>query len=114
MKEYTIDAKNRKLGRVASETAVFLMGKNSPEYEKNIVPDVRVKIINSSGICIDKNKIERKTYYSHSGYLGNLKRINVEKMIQKKGMAEVIKRAVYGMLPKNKLRAEMIKKLEIK
>lgn len=110
-KEYTIDALNRTVGRVASEVAFKLMGKNTPEYQPNVAPDVKVTIINTSKAKIPATKLKGKVYYRHSQYPGGQKAETMEMVIAKFGHGEVFRRAVYGMLPKNKLRAIMIKNL---
>ncbi|MDQ3089912.1 MAG: 50S ribosomal protein L13 [bacterium] len=112
--KYTLDATNKKLGRLASEIAVLLMGKNRPDFAKNRIPDVSVEILNSSKIVVTANKLRDKTYVSHSGYPGALKTSTMSQIVEKKGMKEVLKRAVLGMLPKNKLRPQMMKNLDIK
>lgn len=111
--EHTIDAKNKKLGRVASQAAVLLMGKNTPEFAKNTVADVKVHITNASKLDINAKKIAEKEYASYSGYPGGLKFNQAKMLIEKKGTGELLKKAVYGMLPTNKLRARMIKSLII-
>jgi large subunit ribosomal protein L13 len=112
-KEYIVDALNRTVGRVASEVAMKLMGKNTPEYEPNVAPKVSVKIINTSKAKIPATKIKAKEYLRHSQYPGGQKSETMERVIAKFGHGEVFKRAVYGMLPKNKLRAVMIKNLTV-
>ncbi|KKQ82424.1 MAG: 50S ribosomal protein L13 [Parcubacteria group bacterium GW2011_GWF2_38_76] len=112
-KEYTIDAINRTVGRVASEAAFKLMGKNTPEYEANIAPKVTVKIINASKAKIPVAKLKAKVYLRHSQYPGGQKSETMEQVIAKFGYGEVFKRAVYGMLPKNKLRSIMINNLSL-
>lgn len=113
MKEYTIDAKDMKLGRLASEVAVLLMGKNLPEYAKNKVADVKVTITNASHLDISQKKAKTKEYFRWSGYPGGQKRETLEDIVTKKGTAEAIRKAVRGMLPGNKLRPLMLKRLEI-
>ena len=111
--KHTIDATGKKLGRVASEAAQFLMGKNSPEFRRNIVAENKVEIINVSKAEISDKKKEDKFYEEFSGYPGGLNRNAMKRVIEKQGVAEVFQRAVYGMLPTNKLRAKMIKNLTI-
>lgn len=112
IQEYKIDAKNRILGRLASEAAVLLWGKNKPDFAPNKVPNAKVQIFNISKIKISGKKFEQKLYYSHSGYVGNLK-TKTFKEIFEKDPCQVVQRAVLGMLPKNKLRKIMIKNLEL-
>ena len=111
--EYTIDAINRTVGRVASEAAMVLMGKNKASYERNIAPDVKVLIINASKAKIPAKKFKTKEFYRHSQYRGGLKIETIESIVNKFGYGKVFEKAVYGMLPKNKLRAVMIKNLSV-
>lgn len=111
--KYTIDATNRKLGRVATEAAVFLVGKERPDFERNKLSGNLVEIINTSKADIDVKKIETKEYNRYSGYPGGLKTETMKKVISKKGYVEVFKKAVYGMLPSNRLRDKMMKNLTI-
>ena len=111
--EYTIDALNKAVGRVASEAAFKLMGKNKADYQANVAPNVVVKIINASKAKIPVNKLKDKVYLRHSQYPGGQKSENMAMVIARFGYGEVFHRAVYGMLPKNKLRSIMIKNLSI-
>ncbi len=113
MKKIEIDAKNNNLGRVASEAAKILMGKNSPEYKANVVADVKVRIINASQIKLDAKKLKQKKYKRYSGYPGGQREETMETVIKKKGYREIFNKAVYGMLPGNRLRKEIMKNLEI-
>jgi len=109
---HTIDATNKVLGRLASETAVLLRGKHKPNFWPNKDLGDYVVVKNVDKIRLTGKKLEKKIYYRHSGYLGHLKKIPLKKLFAEKP-AEVLKRAVFGMLPKNKLRAKMIKRLRI-
>ncbi|MFC1731747.1 50S ribosomal protein L13 [candidate division KSB1 bacterium] len=111
--EHTIDAKGKKLGRVASEAAHVLMGKDKPNFEKHVVADVTVKIMNSETLSITPKKASTKIYTHYTGYPGGLRKQTLEEVKEKKGMEEVIRKAVYGMLPGNKLRGELMKRLII-
>lgn len=111
MQKYIIDAENKGVGRVATEAAVLLMGKNLGDFKKNVVPQVEVLIKNSSKSIIKGKKKEAKTYARYSGYPGGLKKPNMKEVISKKGFAEVYTKAISGMLPKNKLRTRMLKNL---
>ncbi|PIP87265.1 50S ribosomal protein L13 [Candidatus Campbellbacteria bacterium CG22_combo_CG10-13_8_21_14_all_36_13] len=113
-KEYTIDAKGRKLGRLATEIAVLLIGKNEPNFKTNVLPDVNVFVTNVDLMDIDDKKASTKKYYRYSGYPGGQKAETLAQVRDKKGTGEVLKTAVYGMLPINKLRKERMKKLIIK
>lgn len=113
--KYILDAKKKKLGRIASEAASILMGKNSPDFVRNALPrDTSVEVINTSQLDIFPKKIAKKTYAKYSGYPGGLKHEKMETIISKKGIKEAFRLAVYGMLPSNKLRPRMMKKLTIK
>lgn len=109
----TIDATNKKIGRVASEAAKILMGKDSPMYEANKVTTVGVHIINASKADISEKKKGEKEYKWFTGYPSGLKSRTLDEMMVKRGVSEVFRKAIMGMLPKNRLRAEMIKKLKI-
>ncbi len=112
-KDYKIDAEGKTIGRVASEAAKVLMGKDSPEYKPNVVVSVAVQIVNASKSNISEKKKVGKTYSRYSGYPGGQKVRNLEDLISKKGISEVYKKAVYGMLPGNRLRSERMKNLSI-
>lgn len=111
-KTHTIDAANKVLGRLATEIAILLRGKNKPDFAPNKDMGDFVTVRNFSKIRITGKKFEQKIYYRHTGYLGGLKEISLKKLF-KKDPAEVLKKAVFGMLPKNKLRAKQIKRLRI-
>lgn len=113
MKNHTIDAKGKKLGRLATEIAILLMGKDTPEFAKNIVPNVKVTVTNASEIDIPEPKKESKNYKHYSGYPGGLRHEKMKEALDKKGIAEVIRVTVNGMLPKNKLRSKMINNLSV-
>ncbi len=112
--KHVIDAKNRSIGRVATEAAVLLMGKNLPEFARNNVPEVKVEITNTSKANIDEKKKTQKTYSRYSGYPGGLRQPTMNEVISKKGYGELFKEAVSGMLPKNKLRQKMMNNLIVK
>ena len=109
----TIDATNKKLGRIAQEAAMALMGKDSPAYESNKIVSEGVHIINASKASITEKKKLTKDYKSFSGYPSGLKIRTLDDLITKRGISEAFRKAIMGMLPKNRLRAEMIKKLKI-
>ncbi len=113
MTKYTIDAAGKKLGRVASEAASILMGKNRTDFAKNIVPEVEVVIENASQLDISAKKKEEKEYRYYSGYPGGLRFESLKALLEKKGIKEVMRKTVYGMLPTNKLRKDMIKNLSV-
>jgi large subunit ribosomal protein L13 len=109
---HIIDAANKSLGRLATEVAVLLQGKHKPDYApyKDIGDFVVVK--NFDKVKFTGKKFENKIYYHHSGYLGGLKEIPLWRLF-KKDPAKVLRKAVLGMLPKNKLRSRMIKRLKV-
>jgi len=111
--KYTIDAKDKKIGRIASEAASYLMGKNRTDYVRNAIPDVSVTITNAAKVVITQKKASKTEYAKYSGYPGGLRYEKLSEVAAKKGYREVIRRAVFGMLPTNKLRPRMIKKLTI-
>ncbi|MFW6282681.1 MAG: 50S ribosomal protein L13, partial [Minisyncoccales bacterium] len=112
-KTHTIDVANRKLGRVATEIACLLIGKNKPNYAPHKDNGDMVIIENPDQIAVTGEKKKKKKYFNHSGYLGGLKEKTFEELLEKKP-GKLIKQAVYGMLPKNKLRDKRIKRLKIK
>ncbi len=108
---HTIDASGKILGRFATEIAVLLRGKNKPDFIPNKDMGDFVVVKNINKIEVTGKKLEKKIYYHHSGYLGGLKETPLKKLFEK-DPGEVLKRAVFGMLPKNKLRAKQIKRLK--
>ncbi len=111
--KYTLDAQGKKIGRVASEAAKLLMGKNTPEYARNIAPDIDVEIVNASKADVSVKKMAQELKASWSEYPSGIKVPTVGLIIEKKGYKELFRRAVDGMLPRNKLRAKMIKRLTV-
>ena len=111
--EYTLDAQEKSVGRVATEAAMALMGKNTPSYKPNVAPDVSVRTVNASKANISEKKKGEKTYERYSGYPGGLKSATMGEVIEKKGYGEIFRMAVKGMLPKNKLQAVMMKNLTV-
>jgi len=108
---HTIDATDKVLGRLATQIAVLLRGKQKPEFVpyKDMGDFVIVK--NAEKIKLTGRKRKQKKYYHHTGFMGGLKEVPLEKIF-KRDPGEILKRAVYGMLPKNKLRAKQIKRLK--
>lgn len=109
----TIDASGKSLGRVASRAASLLMGKNSVKFRRNVRADVKVKIVNASKLSLSAKKTASKIYTRYSGYPGGLREEILSHLIARRGIAEALERAVGGMLPKNKLRAETMKRLVV-
>lgn len=110
--EYTIDVKteNKTLGRIATQAATILRGKNTPQFTPNVAPDVKVMITNASSLELSPKRLE-ELYLRYSGYPGGQKASTKAKVIAKHGYSEIFRKAVYGMLPKNKLRDQMMKNL---
>lgn len=111
--KHTLDAQNRSIGRVATEAAVLLMGKNTTTFVKNAIPDITVEIKNASKAKITGSKMSQKTYSRYSGYPGGLRQPTMTQVIAKKGYSQLIKEAISGMLPKNKLRTKMLNNVKI-
>lgn len=109
----TIDAENKALGRVAAQAAKLLMGKHKTSFAKNVLDLDGVKIINASKVFLSGTKAGSKTYLRYSGYAGGLKEETYDMLVARKGHEEVIRQAVLGMLPKNRLQAKRIKQLTI-
>ena len=110
-KTHKIDAKDKAPGRLASDIAILLRGKNKPSFEPHIDMGDIVLVENVDKMKLTGKKIEQKKYYSHSGYPGGLKEKSMEDLMDD-NPEEVLRRAVFGMLPKNKLRAKQIKRLK--
>ncbi len=109
---YLIDVENKVLGRVATEIASILRGKKKPIYTPSVDTGDFVIVVNAEKIALTGNKLADKTYYSHSGFPGGLKSVTAGKLLEKKP-EELLKTAVKGMLPKNKLARHMLSKLKI-
>ena len=108
-----IDATGRTLGRVASEVATSLMGKTKATFERNQYCGLPVKVINASKIRITAKKLESIYHTRYSGIPGGLRILKGTETAEKKGLKELLKLAVYKMLPSNKLRRTMMKNLKI-
>jgi large subunit ribosomal protein L13 len=112
-KIYNIDAAGKVLGRVATEAANYLTGKNTTSFAKNIFPDVEVKIVNAGKLSVSEKKSTVKTYNSYSGYPSGLKQESLSHLAARKGMSEILRKAINGMIPINRLRNEIMKNLTI-
>lgn len=108
---HTIDVTGKILGRLAVEITIFLRGKNKPDFAPNKDIGDFVVVKNVDKLKFSGKKMEQKKYYHHSGYLGGLKELPLKKLFKKRP-SEVLRKAVWGMLPKNKLRAKQIKRLK--
>lgn len=109
---YIFDAEGQVLGRLATQIADILRGKKKPIFTPHIDTGDHVIIINAQKVRLTGKKIQQKNYYRYSGYPGGLKTIPAEKMMKEKP-EEIIKSAVRGMLPKNKLGRQIFKKLKV-
>lgn len=109
---HIIDAKDQILGRLASRAATLLMGKNKANYVPYLDGGDFVVITNASKVKVTGKKRENKIYFRHSGYPGGDKKETFANLIQRKPQ-EIFRHAIWGMLPKNKLGLEMIKKLRV-
>ncbi len=108
--DYHIDAKNKILGRLASDIATILQGKKSAKYEPRLVGSDKVFVVNCDGIKVTGKKFKNKIYYKHTGYVGHLKEKTFEQMMAK-DPRKVLREAVRRMLPKNFLNAKRLKNL---
>lgn len=111
--EHAIDARGKRVGHLATDIAMKLMGKDTPAYAPNKVADTRVTVSGASNMNISERKRTGEIYKRYSGHPGGQKIETMEKLIERTGYAEVLRRAVYGMLPANKLRKERMKNLII-
>lgn len=111
-KWYVIDASGQTLGRLATQIAVILKGKNKASYVPHLDNGDYVIVTNCDKFAVTGKKMEDKMYYRHTGYLGGLKEISLEDLLTKKP-TKALELAVNGMLPKNKLRSGMISRLKL-
>ncbi len=109
---YVVDAEDQVLGRMATRIASFLMGKEKPIYTNFLDTGDFVVVVNIDKVKLSGKKWDDKFYYSHSGYPGGLKQISAARLMEKHP-DRVIKHAVKGMLPKNKLGRQMLKRLKV-
>ena len=109
---YIVDAENKTLGRLSTEIARRLRGKHKPEYTPHVDTGDYIVVINAEKVYVSGNKRTDKMYYHHTGYIGNLKSISFDKLIEK-APERVIETAVKGMLPKNPLGRAMYKKMKV-
>lgn len=112
-KTHTIDATDRPLGRLACEITLLLRGKNKPDFAPYKDGGDFVIVENVEKMKITGRKFKQKLYRHHTGYPGGFRETTMEKLVEKKGFGWILKKAVFGMLPKNKLRAKMMKRLKI-
>jgi len=109
---FVVDATGKTLGRLSSEIARRLRGKHKPEYTPHVDTGDYIVVINAEKIRVTGNKLKDKIYYHHTGYIGNLKSITLEKQLVK-APERVIEGAVKGMLPRGPLGRQMFKKLRV-
>ena len=111
-KWYIIDAANKPLGRVASEAAKLLRGKHKPTYTPNLDNGDHVIILNCNDMILTGHKLDQKIYRHHSGYIGGMKETTAREMMAK-SPEKMMMLAIKGMLPKNSLGRQMLKKVRI-
>ncbi|HXH01753.1 MAG TPA: 50S ribosomal protein L13 [Candidatus Competibacteraceae bacterium] len=109
---YVVDATGKTLGRLSSEIARRLRGKHKPEYTPHVDTGDYIIVVNAEKIRATGSKLSDKVYYQHTGYIGNMKSITLEKLLAK-APERVIETAVKGMLPKNPLGRAMFRKLKV-
>ncbi|HHZ70152.1 MAG TPA: 50S ribosomal protein L13 [Methylococcaceae bacterium] len=109
---YVVDAEGKTLGRLSSEIAKRLRGKHKPVYTPHVDTGDYIIVINAEKIHVTGNKEQDKVYYHHTGYIGNLKSVNLNKL-RRTFPDRIIKTAVKGMLPKNPLGRAMFRKLKV-
>ena len=111
-KWYVVDAEGATLGRLASEIAKVLRGKNKPEYTPHIYTGDYVIVVNAEKVKVTGKKLQQKVYYNHSDYVGGMRETTLAELLAKKP-EKVIELAVKGMLPKGPMGRDMIKKLHV-
>ncbi len=109
----TIDASGKILGRVASEAAVLLRGKNLPSFRRDRLPMIEVHIENAGKLSITPKKLSGTSYARYSGYPGGLKFETLERLAVRRGYSEALRRAIRGMLPVNRSRAVLMRRITI-
>jgi len=109
---FVVDATDKTLGRMAAEIALRLRGKHKPVYTPHVDTGDYIVVINAEKVAVSGNKAKNKIYHHHSGYIGGLKSISFEKLVDK-APERVIELAVKGMLPKNPLGRDMYRKLKV-
>jgi large subunit ribosomal protein L13 len=111
-KWYLVNAEGRVLGRLSTELAKMLKGKNKPSYTPHLDTGDFVIVVNAGKVALTGKKMKDKIYYRHTGYPGGIREMNAGELMAKKP-AEMIRMAVKGMLPKNSLGRQMLRKLKI-
>jgi large subunit ribosomal protein L13 len=111
-KWYVVDAEGKHLGRLAAEIVRVLRGKNKPQYTPHVDVGDFVVVVNADRVAVTGRKAEQRVYRRHSGYPGGMKETSYEQMLARKP-TEVLRKAVYGMMPKTRLARKQFKKLKI-
>ena len=111
-KWYVVDAEGKTLGRLATEVARLLRGKTKPQYTPHVDTGDFVIVVNADRVNVTGRKAEQKLYRRHTGYPGGLKEVTYEQMMDRKP-TEIVRKAVYGMMPKTRLARQQFKKLKI-
>ena len=111
-KWYVVDARDAVLGRLAVKIAVYLRGKNKPVFTPNVDTGDFIIVVNAEKVRLTGNKMTDKVYYHHTGYIGGIKAETAREMFEKQP-ERIIEKAVWGMLPKNTLGKQMLKKLKV-
>jgi len=111
-KWYVVDAKDAILGRLATKIATYLRGKNKPVFTPNVDTGDFIIVINADKVRLTGRKLDDKVYYHHTGYIGGIKAQTARSMMGKQP-EKIIEKAVWGMLPKNTLGKQMLKKLKV-
>jgi large subunit ribosomal protein L13 len=109
---YVVDATDKTLGRLATELASRLRGKHKPEFTPHVDTGDHIVVVNAARIRVTGNKLKDKMYHHHTGYIGNLKSVNLQTLMDR-APEQVLTFAVKGMLPKNRLGRAMLRKLRI-
>src|ERR671916_1059395 len=109
---YLVDAEGRTLGRLATEIAKVLRGKNKPQYTPHVDVGEFVVVVNAEKVVVTGKKAEQKVYRRHSGYPGGMKETSYARMMERRP-EEILRRAVYGMMPKTRLARQQLRKLKV-
>jgi large subunit ribosomal protein L13 len=111
-KWYVVDAEGKHLGRLATEIVRVLRGKNKPQYTPHVDVGDFIVVVNADRVAVTGRKAEQRVYRRHSGYPGGMKETSYEQMLARKP-TEILRKAVYGMMPKTRLARKQFKKLKI-
>lgn len=112
MNTHIVDVTGKRLGKIATQIAVLLKGKDKPSYTPNILNKDKIVVINTDNLDIEVKKSKGKMYHRYSGYPGGITSTSLRDLFEKDSR-QVLRKAVYGMLPKNKLRNKMLQNLEL-